>query len=73
VPFFGSRASAPMMLTTLVIMAAGAWLPYSPFAGVLGFVPLPAVYWAWIAGFLLAYSVLTHGVKVWFFKRFGGD
>jgi Mg2+-importing ATPase len=73
VPFFGSRASAPMMLTTLVIMAAGAWLPYSPFAGVLGFVPLPAVYWAWIAGFLLAYSALTHGVKVWFFKRFGGD
>lgn len=73
VPFFGSRASAPMMLTTLAVMAAGAWLPYSPIADALGFVPLPAVYWAWIAGFLLVYSRLTHGVKVRFFNRFGGD
>ena len=35
----------------------------------LGFVPLPAVYWAWIAGFLVAYCVLTHIVKSWFFRR----
>ena len=49
IPFFGSRASLPMTLTTLVIMAIGAWLPYSPFASALGMVPLPPVYWAWIA------------------------
>ena len=39
----------------------------------LQMVPLPAVYWAWIAGFLLTYAVLTHVVKTWFFKRFGGN
>jgi Mg2+-importing ATPase len=73
IPFFGSRASLHMTLTTLVVMAIGAWLPYSPFAGTLGMVPLPPVYWAWIAFFLVLYAVMTHGVKTWFFKRYGGD
>ncbi len=73
VPFIGSRASLHMTLTTLVIMAIGAWLPYSPFAAALGMTPLPAVYWLWIAGFLAAYGVLTHAVKSWFFNRYGGD
>jgi len=54
-------------------MAFAAWLPYSPFAKALGFVALPAAYWLWIGGFLLAYSVLTHLVKVWFHKRYGDD
>jgi Mg2+-importing ATPase len=73
IPFFESRASLPMLLTTLTIMAVGAWLPYSPFAGALGMVPLPPVYWAWIAAFLVAYAVLTHAVKTWFIKRFGAE
>lgn len=73
IPFFGSRASLPMTLTTLVIMAIGAWLPYSPFAGALGMVPLPPVYWAWIIAFLLTYATLTHFVKTWFFNRYGGE
>jgi P-type Mg2+ transporter len=72
IPFFESRASLHMAFTTMIIMVIGAWLPYSPFAAALGMVPLPLVYWAWIAGFLLAYSVLTHLVKTWFFKRYEG-
>ncbi|MCK8600494.1 hypothetical protein K1V27_02190 [Syntrophobacteraceae bacterium DRH4] len=35
IPFFGSRASLHLTLTTLVIMGIGAWLPYSPFVGSL--------------------------------------
>jgi Mg2+-importing ATPase len=62
-----------MTLTTIVIMAIGAWLPYSSFAPALGMVPLPPVYWAWIAAFLFSYAFLTHMVKTWFFKRYGGD
>ena len=72
-PFFGSQASFQMTLTTLGVMAIGAWLPYSPLAPLLGLVPLPGVYWAWIAAFLASYAVLTCGVKTWFFNRFGGD
>jgi len=73
IPFFGSRASAHLTMTTLIIMAIGAWLPYSPFAANLGMVPLPAIYWAWMALFLSAYALLTHWVKTRFFSRYGGD
>jgi Mg2+-importing ATPase len=73
IPFFQSRASPVMFLFTLVVMAIAVALPYSPLAGVLGFVPLPAVYWLWIAGFLAGYCVLTHVVKSWFFRKFGVD
>ncbi|HXX53832.1 MAG TPA: cation transporting ATPase C-terminal domain-containing protein, partial [Thermodesulfovibrionales bacterium] len=72
-PFVQSRASLTMTMTTLVVMALGAWLPYSPFADSLGFVPLPLSYWGWILGFLCIYSVMTHNVKKWFFKKFGGE
>jgi Mg2+-importing ATPase len=72
IPFFQSRASWGMTLTTLLIMSIGAWLPYSPFAASFGFVPLPFVYWVWIAAFLASYAVLTHFVKVWFHKKYGG-
>jgi Mg2+-importing ATPase len=73
IPFIGSRASLPMTLATLAVMAVGAWLPYSSFAPALGMTPLPTVYWAWIAGFLFCYALFTHIVKTWFFKRYGGD
>ncbi len=72
-PFFGSRPSLHLTLTTLVIMAVAGWLPYSPFADALGMVPLPAIYWAWIAGFLATYGILTHFVKIWFFNRYGDN
>ncbi|MCX8021261.1 MAG: magnesium-translocating P-type ATPase [Syntrophorhabdaceae bacterium] len=73
IPFFQSRASLTMTMTTLIIMAIGAWLPYSPFAQSLGMVPLPPVYWLWILAFLATYSLLTHKVKTWFFKHYGGE
>ncbi len=73
IPFLKSRASLHMTMTTAVIMGIGAWLPYSPFAADLGMVPLPAAYWAWIALFLVMYATLTHLVKTWFFKRYGGE
>ena len=72
IPFVQSRASAPMMFATLAIIAIGIWLPYSPLAASLGMVPLPGAYWFWIAGFMILYSILTHRVKKWFFKRFKG-
>jgi Mg2+-importing ATPase len=73
IPFFQSIASPVLLFTTLAVMAAGAYLPYSPFASYLGLVALPATYWFWIAGFLLCYSIMTHHVKVWFHRKYGID
>jgi Mg2+-importing ATPase len=73
IPFIQSRASLPLILTSLAICAVGVWLPYSPFAGDLGFTPLPGIYWPLIAVVLLAYLTLTHFIKTWFHRRFGLD
>ena len=73
IPFIQSRASKSMSFTTLSVMAIGCWLPYSPLAGFLGFEPLPAVFFLWMVGFLVTYSILTHRMKMWFIHRFGLD
>ena len=73
IPFIQSRPSAALLGSTLVIMAIGVWLPFSPLAHWLGLVPLPGIYFLWIAGYLLAYSALTHTVKMWFARKFGTD
>jgi Mg2+-importing ATPase len=69
--FIESRASLPLLLTTLVVCVAGVWLPYSPFARALGFVPLPLTYWPILAVMIVMYLALTHGMKIWFHRRFG--
>jgi Mg2+-importing ATPase len=73
IPFFQSRASKTMTLTTMLIMGIGIWLPYSYVGSLIGLVPLPAVFFAWMTAFLLTYSVLTHSAKMWFARRFGLD
>ncbi len=45
IPFIQARASAALTITTVIIMAIAAWLPYSPLATMLGLVPLPGLFW----------------------------
>jgi Mg2+-importing ATPase len=71
IPFIESRASLPLLLTSLTICIIGIWLPFSPFAHALGFTPLPPRYWLILAAMLTAYLVLTHVMKSWFHRRFG--
>ncbi|WBJ99664.1 magnesium-translocating P-type ATPase [Methylocystis parvus OBBP] len=70
IPFFQSRASGALLLTTIVVCLVGAALPYSPLAPVFGFTPLPLSYWPAIFGFLMCYAVLAHLAKSAFFARF---
>ncbi len=70
IPFIQSRASRPLLLTSLIIVLVGAWLTISPLAKTLGFVSLPALYWPLLFGMLLAYVILTQVVKMWFVRRF---
>jgi len=71
VPFFQSWASLPMLLITATVMGVGMYLPFSPIGASLGFVPLPAVYFLWLALILTCYCVLTQFVKTWFIKKYG--
>ncbi len=67
--FIQSRASLPLTLTTLAIMAFGMWLPYSPVASSLGFTKLPSLYWPILMVTLLAYVGLTQMTKMWLLRK----
>jgi Mg2+-importing ATPase len=73
IPFLQSRASLPLMVTTVSICVLGVWLPFSPFAYALGFTPLPDGYWIALVLMLAAYLGLTQSVKTRLIRRFGLD
>jgi P-type Mg2+ transporter len=72
IPFLQSRASWPLIITSVIIVTFGAWLTVSPLAGTLGFVTLPPTFWLYLAGLMVGYVILTQVVKTWFYRRYGG-
>lgn len=58
-----SRPSLPLAATTLLMVAIGIGLPYSPLAPFLGFVPLPGAYFLFLAGATGTYLLLVEIVK----------
>lgn len=74
IPFVQSTPGPALIASTLIIIAIGSALPYiPPVAAYLGMVPLPPVYWAFIAVTILCYVTLTHSVNAWFARKFGID
>jgi Mg2+-importing ATPase len=71
VPFFQSRASGALIMTTIIVCLIASGLPYTPLGKTLGFSPLPPLYWLITGGFMLAYATITHLVKSWFIRRWG--
>ena len=69
IPFLQSRASVALMATTVGIMLVGLWVPSSSLGPVLGFEPLPHLYWPLVALTLLAYVGLTQVAKTWLHHR----
>jgi P-type Mg2+ transporter len=69
IPFLQSRASWPIILTSIAISAVGIWLPFSPVGASLDFVPLPTLFWPLIAVTLVCYMLLTQAAKTWMVRR----
>jgi P-type Mg2+ transporter len=61
---FKSRPSLPLTITTILIVAAGIFLPYTPLGRLFGFVPVPAPFFLF-----LAVSTVTYLLLVEFGKR----
>jgi Mg2+-importing ATPase len=72
IPFIQSTAALPVTLLTLVVVACGVWLPFSPLAPALRLQALPAAYFSWLGAILVAYCVLTQFLKRFYIRRFGG-
>ncbi len=68
-PFFHSRPSRVMLTVTGLVMLVTLWLPYSPLAGLLGFVPLPIPYLLVIFGIVALYFLSAELTKRWFYRQ----
>lgn len=69
VPFLQSRASLPLTVTCLAVVAVGIWLPFSSLASALEFTALPRLYWPLLLLILGGYLAMTQAVKVWLLRR----
>jgi P-type Mg2+ transporter len=58
-----SRPSLPLTITTVLVVCIGIILPFTPLAGPLGFTPLPALYFLFLAGMVITYLLLVEIVK----------
>ncbi len=68
IPFFRSRPSTPLAAATLICVAIGILLPYSPVAHVLGFTALPAGFLAVLVVMIPIYLVLVELGKRSFYR-----
>jgi P-type Mg2+ transporter len=68
VPFFKSRPSLPMLLVPTAAALAGAILPYTGLAGLLGFTPLPAAFFLLLTGMVVVYLLLVELAKTRFYR-----
>lgn len=71
IPFIQSRATLPVLLTTVLIMALGIYIPFSPLGAMVGLEPLLLSYFPWLVATLLSYCLVAQGMKRFYIKRFG--
>jgi Mg2+-importing ATPase len=73
IPFLQSRPAPFLLSMTLLVMAIGIYIPYSPLSASLGFTPPGPSYFAWLTAILSGYCLLTQRVKRWFILKYGYD
>ena len=71
IPFIQSRASFPLIATTVSVMLAGVLIPFTKIASKIDFVPLPGLFFVWLGIILVSYATLAQLVKHHFVRKFG--
>ncbi|WP_338885211.1 magnesium-translocating P-type ATPase [Xenorhabdus sp. TH1] len=71
IPFVQSTAALPILLTTLIIMVLGIYIPFSTFGNLIGLQPLPWKYFLWLIGTLISYCIIAQMMKKFYIHRFG--
>ncbi|MCD8076290.1 MAG: magnesium-translocating P-type ATPase [Lachnospiraceae bacterium] len=70
-PFIQSHASAPVTLLTMTGIAVVTVLPFTPIGTMLGFVALPASYFAYLIPCILLYMLLATSLKKAYIRHYG--
>jgi Mg2+-importing ATPase len=71
IPFVQSRAAAPLMVMTVLVILTGLFLVMGPPAPLFKFAVLPAAYFPWAGLIILSYIALTQVVKRLYIRRYG--
>jgi Mg2+-importing ATPase len=71
IPFVQSIASAPVLALSVAIIVLGLLVPFTGLGAKIGMVPLPPLYFAWLALTLLCYCGLTQLMKRIYIRRYG--
>jgi P-type Mg2+ transporter len=67
-PFFRSRPGRFLLVSTAALIAFAFVIPYLPGASVIGFVPVPGLLLATLAGITLLYVAAAELMKLWFYR-----
>ncbi|OCG21886.1 magnesium-translocating P-type ATPase [Gilliamella sp. wkB108] len=71
IPFVQSTAAFPVIVMTMLIMAIGIYIPFSPLGSLIGLEALPWTYFPWLVGTLFCYCCVAQLMKRIYIKRFG--
>jgi len=67
-PFFKSRPGTLLLTATILLAALVPTIPYLPFVGPLGFVPIPLTVLATLIAITAAYVAAAELTKYWFYR-----
>ena len=71
--FFKSRPGKYLFILSVLGLIITITLPYMPFAGAVGLVPLPFMAFGAMLVIVALYIITADLLKVWFFKKFRND
>ncbi len=70
-PFWKSKPSRLLLLSSLAIITFALILPYTPLGEIFRFVKPPSTFYIALAAILGAYVALAEIIKSWFYRRYG--
>jgi Mg2+-importing ATPase len=70
VPFWHSRPSNLLTISTFLIVLIACVLPFTILGSIFGFVQLPLSFFAVLALLVIGYIILVELVKRWFYRKY---
>lgn len=70
IPFIQSRATWPVIATTILIVSAGIIIPFTSIGASVGLTPLPMSYFFILIAILFDYALLTQIAKMLYIRKF---
>jgi len=58
-----------LSIATGAVILAVLLLPFTPFAALLGFTRLPAIFYGWMLLLITGYILMAEVAKKWFYRR----